>query len=54
VKQRLRELNHPVTLFGENHADRRERLREVIARLELSEDELNKTQVGRRFLQITQ
>lgn len=39
VKQKLRELGHVVTLFGENHADRRERLREVIARLELDEND---------------
>lgn len=45
VKKKLREFGHPVTLFGENHADRRERLREVIAGLELSEEELTKTQV---------
>lgn len=44
IKKKLREFGHPVTLFGENHADRRERLREVIAGLELSEEELTKTQ----------
>lgn len=44
VKMRLRELGHPVTIFGENHADRRERLKEVIASLELGEEELSKLQ----------
>ena len=46
VKAKLRELGHPVTLFGEGHADRRERLREVIASLELDADELKRLQVG--------
>eukprot|EP01034_Spumella_vulgaris_P029967 gene29967-37107_t len=44
VKQKLRELGHPVTLFAEGHADRRDRLREVIAHLELSEEEFQKLQ----------
>lgn len=44
VKIKLRELGHPTTLFGENHVDRRERLRDVIAALELSEEELTKIQ----------
>ena len=40
IKRRLRELGHPITLFGEDHGDRRERLREVLARIELGlEDE---------------
>lgn len=47
VKFKLRELRHPATLFGEGPADRRERLREVIAQMELSEEELNKIQVSR-------
>ena len=46
VKQKLRELGHAVTFFGENHADRRERLREVVARLELDEEESAEMQVG--------
>jgi U4/U6 small nuclear ribonucleoprotein PRP4 len=45
IKYRLRELNQPTTLFGEDHADRRERLRAVIARLELGEEELAQLQV---------
>lgn len=44
IKLRLRELGHPITLFGEDHADRRERLREVIARLELDQEQLDKLQ----------
>lgn len=35
VKLRLRELANPITLFGEGPYDRRERLREVIAAIEL-------------------
>jgi pre-mRNA processing factor 4 (PRP4) like len=50
VKAKLREMGHPVTLFGENHADRRERLREVIAALELSAEELAKVQVLNPFI----
>lgn len=45
VKERLRELGHPITLFGEGPADRRERLRHVIAALELNEEELARVQV---------
>ena len=45
VKQRLRELGHPITLFGEGPIERRERLKLVIASLELNEDELQKLQV---------
>ena len=44
VKQRLRDLGHPATLFGENNVDRRERLRDVIASLELSQEEFGKIQ----------
>mmetsp|Transcript_5151 Transcript_5151/g.10424 ORF Transcript_5151/g.10424 Transcript_5151/m.10424 type:complete len:551 (+) Transcript_5151:1-1653(+) len=44
VKSKLRELGHPITLFGEDHADRRERLREVVARLELDQEQLEKLQ----------
>ena len=44
VKQKLRELGHPATLFGENNVDRRERLRDVIASLELSQEEFSKIQ----------
>jgi pre-mRNA processing factor 4 (PRP4) like len=46
VKSKLRELGKPVTLFGEGHADRRERLREVIANLEIKEEEISKIQVN--------
>jgi U4/U6 small nuclear ribonucleoprotein PRP4 len=45
VKQRLRELGKPVTLFGEGHQDRRDRLKDNIAALELGEEEFNKLQV---------
>jgi U4/U6 small nuclear ribonucleoprotein PRP4 len=45
IKRRLRELGHPVTLFGEGPADRRERLRDVIAALELNEEDLAHVQV---------
>jgi U4/U6 small nuclear ribonucleoprotein PRP4 len=44
VKAKLRELGHPITLFGEDHADRRERLREVVAMLELDQEQLDKMQ----------
>jgi U4/U6 small nuclear ribonucleoprotein PRP4 len=44
IKLRLRELGQPITIFGEDHADRRERLREVIARLELDQEQLDKLQ----------
>lgn len=45
VKKKLRELGQPVTYFGEGPADRRERLKEVIARMELSEGEAKEMQV---------
>jgi U4/U6 small nuclear ribonucleoprotein PRP4 len=45
IKTKLRELGHPITLFGEGPADRRDRLREVIAQLDLNEEELKKIQV---------
>lgn len=45
VKQKLRELGHPVTYFGEGPADRRERLKQVIAELELDEEEAKDFQV---------
>jgi U4/U6 small nuclear ribonucleoprotein PRP4 len=45
VKQKLRELGKPVTFFGEGPADRRERLKEVIALLELDEDDAKQFQV---------
>jgi U4/U6 small nuclear ribonucleoprotein PRP4 len=45
VKSKLRELNEAVTLFGEGHADRRERLRNVIGSLELGADDLSKLQL---------
>ena len=34
VRARLRELGHPITLFGEDTTDRRDRLREVLVDLE--------------------
>lgn len=45
VKAKLRELGHPVTLFGEGPADRRERLKQEIANLELNTEELAKVQL---------
>lgn len=36
---RLRQLGEPITLFGERPADRRERLREILSRLELEAEE---------------
>ena len=50
VKAKLRELRQPITLFGEGNADRRERLREVIAKLELGQEELTKMQVITKLL----
>lgn len=44
VKARLREMGQPITLYGEGPADRRERLKDVIAQLELGEEELQKLQ----------
>jgi hypothetical protein len=44
VKRQLREMGHPITLFGETAMDRRERLREVIAALELDDEELQRLQ----------
>ncbi|KAG7400804.1 U4/U6 small nuclear ribonucleoprotein Prp4 [Phytophthora boehmeriae] len=39
VIRRLRQLGEPITLFGERPADRRERLREILSRLELEAEE---------------
>lgn len=50
VKAKLRELGHPITLFGEGHADRRERLREVIAKIELKGEEVSHIQVREQYL----
>jgi U4/U6 small nuclear ribonucleoprotein PRP4 len=52
VQQKLRELGHVVTFFGENHANRRERLREVVARLELDEEESAEMQVTQKKKQL--
>jgi U4/U6 small nuclear ribonucleoprotein PRP4 len=46
VKRKLRELGQPVTMFGEGPADRRERLKDVIARMELNESEAREMQVS--------
>jgi U4/U6 small nuclear ribonucleoprotein PRP4 len=45
IKNKLRELGYPVTLFGEGPADRRDRLKEIIASLDLNVEEFNKIQV---------
>ena len=37
VRSRLRQLEQPVTLFGEGPADRRDRLREFLARIRMEE-----------------
>jgi len=43
VRKRLREINEPITLFGEKAPGRRERLRELLARLSVDQsDFLNK------------
>jgi U4/U6 small nuclear ribonucleoprotein PRP4 len=34
VRQRLRQLGQPITLFGEREMERRDRLRHLMARLE--------------------
>ena len=46
VKAKLRELGHPITLFGEDHAERRDRLKEVIASMQLSQEESTKINVS--------
>jgi U4/U6 small nuclear ribonucleoprotein PRP4 len=46
VKARLRELGRPITLFGEDHADRRDRLRDEIAKMELAQEDLEDLQVS--------
>jgi U4/U6 small nuclear ribonucleoprotein PRP4 len=38
VRARLRELGHPITLFGEDASDRRDRLRELLTDLEEQEE----------------
>lgn len=39
VRARLREIDEPITLFGEGPADRRDRLRDLIARARLEKGE---------------
>ena len=39
VKAKLRSLGHPITLFGEKPGDRRERLRELMAKMEVEGEE---------------
>jgi hypothetical protein len=46
VKTELRKLGEPITLFGEDHADRRDRLKEVIADLQLSKDDASRLNVS--------
>ncbi len=45
VKTRLRELGHPITLFGEDAMERRERLRQVIATMQLDDEQAAKLEV---------
>ena len=45
VKQKLRSLGHPITVFGEGPADRRERLKTIIAAMELDAEDTVKMQV---------
>ncbi len=45
VKQKLRDLGHPITLFGEGPGDRRDRLRNIIASFEMDETGMRKVQV---------
>lgn len=49
IKRALREFRQPATLFGEDHADRRERLREVIAAMQISGEETSKVQVSKFY-----
>lgn len=44
VKAHLRAMGHPVTLFGENAMDRRDRLRTIIASLQLDDEEYSNIQ----------
>jgi U4/U6 small nuclear ribonucleoprotein PRP4 len=44
IKIKLRELGNPITLFGEGPADRRERLKGVIASMELSSSDVLRVQ----------
>lgn len=55
VKKMLRELGHPVTLFGENPMDRRDRLREAIAAMELNDDQADhmQTSINQRGMMTT-
>ncbi len=46
VKAKLRELGEPITLFGEDNADRRERLKEVIVSYDLHREETSKLLVS--------
>lgn len=39
VKAKLREIGHPITLFGEGPFDRRERLKHLIAQLQLAKEQ---------------
>lgn len=41
VRQKLRELGHPITLFGERAPGRRERLRAVMARLVVEKQDVS-------------
>jgi U4/U6 small nuclear ribonucleoprotein PRP4 len=43
VRAKLRELGHPITLFGEGNADRRDRLRELL--LDISDEQVEDTEM---------
>ena len=44
IKTYLRALGHPITLFGETPMDRRDRLRDIVAEMELNDEEINRIQ----------
>ncbi|GAA5907670.1 uncharacterized protein JCM6883_001853 [Sporobolomyces salmoneus] len=46
VRSRLRQLDQPVTLFGEGPADRRDRLREYMARMRMEQGQAGRLTMG--------